>query len=265
MSKSYLLEPQPTKLVDSIAQVRTDDEDSWALLDSGSTINAVTPDFVDAHFLDVGPLSDLSDGTLGINGFSGVFFWPLDYIIIRVQVEGVWGYNEDQVALVIPDSTRFCSQVLVTLGTPTINWIINMIKESEINELSVSLNGSRIAQLLACWQAEPLIQKEAVANQAVDSTYLDEVVKTTKKEEVDTFSSKLIHSWTKTLLLGNNMHMVTQSLKEADGPNLLSGLSVVNMYIKVISGGKQVTVVVKNLTAAPSLLRRALKLPKWSL
>ena len=60
---------------------------------------------------------------------------PLGYIIIRVQVEGVWGYDKDQVALVIPDSTIFGSQVPVTLGTPTINQIINMIKESEIDEL----------------------------------------------------------------------------------------------------------------------------------
>ena len=65
-------------------------------------------------------------------------------------MEGVWGYDEDQVALVILDSTGFGSQVPITLGTHTINWIINMIKESEIDELSDSLNGSRIAQLLAC-------------------------------------------------------------------------------------------------------------------
>ena len=47
----------------------------------------------------------------------------------------MWGYNEDQVALVISDSTGFGSQVPVTLSTPTINQIINMVKESEINEL----------------------------------------------------------------------------------------------------------------------------------
>ena len=29
--------------------------------------------------------------------------WALGYVIIRVQVEGLWGYGEDQVALVIPD------------------------------------------------------------------------------------------------------------------------------------------------------------------
>ena len=81
----------------------------------------MTPEFVDVCSLDVDPLSNLSDGTLGINGFRGVFSWPLGYVIIRVQVEGVWGYDEDQVALVITDSTGFESQVLVTLGTPTIN------------------------------------------------------------------------------------------------------------------------------------------------
>ena len=69
----------------------------------------MTPEFVDVCSLDVGPLSNLSDGTLGINGFRGVFSWPLGYIIIRVQVEGVWGYNEDQVALVVSDSTVFGS------------------------------------------------------------------------------------------------------------------------------------------------------------
>ena len=74
----------------------------------------------------------------------------MGYIIIRVQEEGVQGYNEDQVALLIPDSTVFGSPVPVTLGTPTVSQIINVIKKSEIDELMAFLNGSRIAQLLAC-------------------------------------------------------------------------------------------------------------------
>ena len=89
-------------------------------------------------------------------------------------------------ALVIPDSTIFGSQVPVTLGTLTINHIINMIKESEIDELLASLNGLRIAWLLACQWAEHLIQSEAAANQTVDLTYLKEAVKMTKNGEIDT-------------------------------------------------------------------------------
>ena len=41
------------------------------------------------------------------------------------------------------------------------------------------------------------------------------------------------------------MHVMTQSLKGGDGPHLSHGLSIVNMYTKVISGSKQVAVVVK--------------------
>ena len=63
----------------------------------------MTPEFTKACSLDMGPLSNLVDGTFKINGFGGLFSQPLGYVIIRVQLEGVKGYNEDQVALVMLD------------------------------------------------------------------------------------------------------------------------------------------------------------------
>ena len=94
------------------------------------------------------------------------------------------------------------------------------------------------------------------------STDLNEVVKTTKKEEVDAFSSKIIHSQIKTLLLENNMHVMTQSLKGGDQPHLPPCLSVVNTYTEVISGSKWVTVVVKNLMAASITIAKGIKVPQ---
>ena len=73
----------------NIAQVRINDESCWALLGNGSTINTVTPEFVKALSLDIGPLSHLVEGRMGINGFGGVFSQPWGYIIVRAQVEGV--------------------------------------------------------------------------------------------------------------------------------------------------------------------------------
>ena len=64
---------------ESIAWVWIHGESSWTFMDIGSTINAVTPEFIEVHSLDVGHLSNLSDSTLGINSFGGVFFWPLGY------------------------------------------------------------------------------------------------------------------------------------------------------------------------------------------
>ena len=60
----------------------------------------------------------------------------------------------------------------------------------------------------------------------------------TKKEEIDAFVSKIIHGQTKSMLLGNNMHVMTQSLKGGDGPQLPHSLSVVNTYTEVISRSK---------------------------
>ena len=76
--------------------------------------------------------------------------------------------------------------------------------------------------MLACHQVELSVKSEDAANQTVGPTNLNEVVNTTKKEEIDDFSSKIIHSQTKTLILGNNMHVMTQILRGAMDPTCLT-------------------------------------------
>ena len=228
-------------------------------MDNGSTIDAVTPEFVEAHTLDISPLSNLVNGTMSVNGFGGLFSWPLDYVIMRVQVEEVWDYKEDQMALVIPDTSEFGSRVSVTLGTQTINQIINVINESEMDKLSVSLNGSRISHLLASHQAEFSIESEEAANQTMDPTDLKEAVRTTKKEEINTFSSKIIHTQTKTMFLSSNMHVITQTLEKEDGSCLPHGLNVMNTYTEMTTRSKWVVVMVKNWTTALITITKSVK------
>ena len=57
-----------------------------------------------------------------------------------------------------------------------------------------------------------------------------------------------------TMLLGNNMHVITLSLRGGDGPYLPHDLSVVNTYTEVISRSKQVVVVVINLMTIPIVI-----------
>ena len=68
-------------------------------------------------------------------GLGNVLTQPVGYVVIWIQVDRVQGYNEDQIALVIPDLPNFAAQVPIILGTPTISCIINMIKEKEIDAL----------------------------------------------------------------------------------------------------------------------------------
>ena len=132
-------------------------------------------------------------------------------------------------------------------------------QKSEINELSASLNWSRMAQLLVCQQAELLIQGEATTPQTENLTDLKEAVKRTKKEEIDVSSSKITHDQTNTILLENSMHVITQALKGGDGPHLPQDLSVVNTYTELISGSKWAVVVVKNLMAILITITKGIK------
>ena len=93
----------------------------------------------------------------------------------------------------------------------------------------------------------------------MDLTDLNEAVKMMKMEEIDAFSSKIIHSQIKTMLLGNNMHVMIQTLKGVDGPHLPPSLSVVNTYTKVTTQSRQVTVIVKNLMAVLITITKGVK------
>ena len=53
-------------------------------------------------------------------GLGNAYTKLLGYVIIQVQVDGVWGYDEDQIALIILDFSNFAVRVPIILGTPTI-------------------------------------------------------------------------------------------------------------------------------------------------
>ena len=53
-------------------------------------------------------------------GLGNAYTRLLGYIMIWVQVDRVWGYDKDQIALAIPDFSNFAAQIPVILGTPTI-------------------------------------------------------------------------------------------------------------------------------------------------
>ena len=85
-------------------------ETIWALLDMGCQVNTLMPRFVEAHGLEVRPLSDLAEGKgPHIIGVGGTAVRPLGYVIVNLQVEAAGSYNKDQIALVIPDASAFAA------------------------------------------------------------------------------------------------------------------------------------------------------------
>ena len=91
-----------------------------ALIDNGVQVNTITPRYVKESSLPVGPITNLMGAKVACVGLGNAYTRPLGYVIIRSQVDGVQGYDEDQIVLIIPDFSNFAVRVPVILGIPTI-------------------------------------------------------------------------------------------------------------------------------------------------
>ena len=58
-------------------------------------------------------------------------------------------YDEDQIALVIPDFSKFAARVPIILGMPTIIPVVNVMREAEMDALAMLWVNARAAHLLA--------------------------------------------------------------------------------------------------------------------
>ena len=108
-----------------------------------------------------------------------------------VQVDGVWGYNEDQIALVIPDFSNFVTRVPIILGTPTIGQVINVMREAEMDALATPWANASTAHLLAGQRMTPM-EVENDQEEGYDTDEDNPLMYTQKVETLEPFSSHVI-------------------------------------------------------------------------
>ena len=109
-----------------------------ALADSGSQVNMVMPGYVRQHEFPILPLGDFMNYPLNLVGLGGTRTRPLGFVIFQVQVSEIAGYGKDVVFLVIPGELEFSRCVPLVIGMCTLGGIVNVIKESELDQLSTS-------------------------------------------------------------------------------------------------------------------------------
>ena len=78
-----------------------EDREVNALANSHSQVNTVTPNYVHHYDFPMLLLGDLVDHPLNLVGLGGTQTHPLGFVILRVQVEEITGYDEDVVFLVV--------------------------------------------------------------------------------------------------------------------------------------------------------------------
>ena len=225
-----------------------------ALLDNGAQVNTIMPRYVKECSLPVGLITDLLGAKVACMGLGNAYTRPLGYVIIWVQVDGVWGYDKDQIALIILEFSNFAVRVPLILGIPTIGRVINVMKEAEMDALATPWANARAPHLLAVRRMVP-IKVESDCDGGCITRQDGFMMCTQKVETLEPFSSHVIPVKMTETHAVECINVMVQALHDQDG-TLLPGLTIQNMYTELRKGSKKVVVVVQNHTAYPQTLQK---------
>ena len=202
----------------------------------------------------MGPITDLIGSKVICVGLGNTYTKLLGYVVIWVQVDGVQGYNEDQIALVIPDFSNFAARVPVILGMPTIGPVVNVMKEAEMDALAMPWANARVAHLLLVHRMMPMGVGDS-QEEKFDMNDDDQLMYTQKVENIEPFSSHIVPVKTGRAYVGECINVMVQALQTQDG-SLPQGLTVQNTYTELRKGSKKAVVVVRNNTAFLQTLQK---------
>ena len=228
------------------------------MLDNGSQINSITPAYAKSLDLVVGPLEELASDPSGrpIQGIGGVRTSTMGYVVFRMQIEGIPSYDEEQVALVVDDSSAFAHKVPVILSTPMLHRVVNCMKESEMERAPPEWENVRMAyevhHRLLSYQASCEPDEPFPTNTMEDPSDLDEVVKLCNPVVVPAFGSSIIKGRTaETMMTTMKLNVMTQAPYTEDEANLPVSLYVLRMHCNMDPGSRMVHLALRNGTARP--------------
>ena len=170
-------------------------------------------------------------------GLGNAYIRPLGYVVIQVQVDGVQGYDEDQIALVILDLSNFMAQIPVILGTPTICWVVNVMKEMKVDTLVTPWANASVVHLLSVCRMMPVEVGDG-QKEEVNTNGYDQLMYTQNAETIEPFSSCIILVKAGKAYMGELINIMVQALQTQDG-SLLQGLTVQNTYTELRKGFKK--------------------------
>ena len=168
------------------------------------------------------PLVDLVNHPLNLVGLGGKCTSPLRFVIPSMQVREIARYDEDVVFLVVPDESEFGRRVPLVIGTCTIARIINVIRESDIDHLSMPWAMAWMAQLLSCQKSMAVFTPGNVgkaqsegASRGPQEVDVDELVTARESVHLGLFQTEIIEGQVKTLL--DMAHVMIMPLKVGKG------------------------------------------------
>ena len=220
--------------------------DTNVLIDTGSMADTITLERAELMDLPVRKLAEIAKRKINVQGLGGHVTRPLGFVEYNLRVPGVAGYNEDRVALVIPDDSPFAKRVPLIIGTGTIDRVIACVKESEIGPLPTSWQRVRIGRMLASKAAQIDWEQDKYSNKGYKNLLdVDELVKVKTRIVIPASTNRLVKAKTDLVLLGTKMLVMAEPLKATD-PALPPGVHVRPCLTEYHMGSQSITIELYN-------------------
>ena len=167
--------------------------------------------------------------------------------------------------LVVSDESDFGRRVPLVVGTCTISRLINIIHESEIDNLAMPWSTARLVRLLSC-QLGTVVPGPEGAETPEEGTCggspevnVDELVTVWESVCLGPFQTEIIEGRVKPLL-GSTSYVMITPLK-AEGRQrktklLPLGLHVFHAYTRLKNGSRRVSLVVRNVSDSQIFLKK---------
>ena len=184
------------------------------LVDNGARVNSVTPAYARQHNLGVRPISELDHSQnpygdrIPLVGLGDGYTELMGFTLLKVQIKGLPQYDEQQVVFVLDNPSAFLARIPVILGTPTINRVVQVMRESDLHDAPTELQMARVAyewaQGFQFRRASWGERLQFLTNTAEDPLDLDEKVLLTDKCTIPGFQSVVTQGSTRrTMMMGN--------------------------------------------------------------
>ena len=201
--------------------------------------------------MEVLPIADLvGDQQDCIIGVGGSAVQPKGYVIVNLQVDAANKYNEDAIAVVIPDASKFASRVPMILGTCTLGRVVEAMKESELESLTPQWDMVRYARELVVKTGR--VEWKTAGSQCRKATVegADEVLTAWRGELLEPYATYQIKAKIKARATGAGQYVLIHTLPHGES-KLPIGVEVRDTYTRVQQGKGTISVVVQNMTPNP--------------
>ena len=243
-----------------------------ALLDTGSRISTVSPKFVKEHDLAVLPLSSLfpenPDYQVVVEGVAGMKAVAQGYTYLYVEgIDGVEGYHDYVIALVLGSDGGYSDQVPIILGMPCLKVLVSTMKESEMKKLPPALEV--VEKVISL--TEPIPQMKIIAddptsvlNTKLDVTDLNEEIKLKKDYVIKAGMIANVKGLVPLMMQGYRATVIIQPHEKTpnDTP---PGVKVLNTFETMHNGSKIIQVAVANESKFDAVLRKGYSLGRIEL